>query len=583
MIMELELEPLRLPSDKERPLVIAGPCSAETEEQVMSTARNLAAKGCHIFRAGVWKPRTKPGGFEGNGEMALPWMQRVKEETGMMISTEVATPEHVEVALKYGMDILWVGARTSANPFAMQALADALQGIDIPVLVKNPVNPDLELWIGALQRLNQAGLKRLGVIHRGFSSYEKKIYRNAPMWQIPIELRRRIPGLPIICDPSHIGGRRDLIAPLCQQAMDLGFDGLIVESHCTPEKAWSDAEQQVTPDILDYILSLLVVRDHASTTEGLRFLRAQIDEIDNSLMGLLAKRFRICREIGAFKKEHNMTILQAGRYSEILEKRGAQALKYGMDILWVGARTSANPFAMQALADALQGIDIPVLVKNPVNPDLELWIGALQRLNQAGLKRLGVIHRGFSSYEKKIYRNAPMWQIPIELRRRIPGLPIICDPSHIGGRRDLIAPLCQQAMDLGFDGLIVESHCTPEKAWSDAEQQVTPDILDYILSLLVVRDHASTTEGLRFLRAQIDEIDNSLMGLLAKRFRICREIGTFKKEHNMTILQAGRYGEILEKRGAQASLCGMDANFAAQVFELIHEESVRQQLEVVNK
>ena len=270
--MELELEPLRLPSDKERPLVIAGPCSAETEEQVMSTAHSLVAKGCHIFRAGVWKPRTKPGGFEGNGEMALPWMQRVKEETGMMISTEVATPEHVEVALKYGMDILWVGARTSANPFAMQALADALQGIDIPVLVKNPVNPDLELWIGALQRLNQAGLKRLGVIHRGFSSYDKKFYRNAPMWQIPIELRRRIPGLPIICDPSHIGGRRDLIAPLCQQAMDLGFDGLIIESHCTPEKAWSDAEQQVTPDILDYILSLLVVRDHTSTTEGLRFV-----------------------------------------------------------------------------------------------------------------------------------------------------------------------------------------------------------------------------------------------------------------------------------------------------------------------
>ena len=331
MMMELELEPLRLPSDKERPLVIAGPCSAETEEQVMSTAHSLVAKGCHIFRAGVWKPRTKPGGFEGNGEMALPWMQRVKEETGMMISTEVATPEHVEVALKYGMDILWVGARTSANPFAMQALADALQGIDIPVLVKNPVNPDLELWIGALQRLNQAGLKRLGVIHRGFSSYEKKIYRNAPMWQIPIELRRRIPGLPIICDPSHIGGRRDLIAPLCQQAMDLGFDGLIVESHCTPEKAWSDAEQQVTPDILDYILSLLVVRNHASTTEGLRFLRAQIDEIDNSLMGLLSKRFRICREIGTFKKEHNMTILQASRYGEILEKRGAQASLCGMD------------------------------------------------------------------------------------------------------------------------------------------------------------------------------------------------------------------------------------------------------------
>lgn len=331
MIMELDLEPLRLPSDNVRPVVIAGPCSAETEEQVMSTARSLAGKGCHIFRAGIWKPRTKPGGFEGNGETALPWMKEVKEETGMLISTEVATPEHVELALKYGMDILWIGARTSANPFAMQALADTLQGMDIPVLVKNPVNPDLELWIGALQRLNQAGLKRLGVIHRGFSSYEKKIYRNVPMWQIPIELRRRIPGLPIICDPSHIGGRRDLIAPLCQQAMDLGFDGLIVESHCNPEKAWSDAKQQVTPDILDYILSLLVVRDHTSTTEGLRLLRAQIDEVDNSLMGLLSKRFRICREIGTFKKEHNMTVLQAGRYNEILEKRGAQASLCGMD------------------------------------------------------------------------------------------------------------------------------------------------------------------------------------------------------------------------------------------------------------
>ena len=205
--MELELEPLNLPSDNKRPsCVIAGPCSAETEEQVLKTAKELAAKGCHIFRAGVWKPRTKPGGFEGNGETALPWMKRVKEETGMLTATEVATPEHVELALKYGIDVLWVGARTSANPFAMQALADSLQGVDVPMLVKNPVNPDLELWIGALQRLNQAGIKRLGAIHRGFSSYDKKIYRNLPMWQIPIELRRRITDLPIICDPSHIGG-----------------------------------------------------------------------------------------------------------------------------------------------------------------------------------------------------------------------------------------------------------------------------------------------------------------------------------------------------------------------------------------
>lgn len=329
--MELELEPLCLPCDKKRPIVIAGPCSAETEEQVMSTARMLADKGCHIFRAGVWKPRTKPGGFEGNGEKALPWLKEVKEEIGMMISTEVATPDHVELAMRYDMDVLWVGARTSANPFAMQALADSMQGLQIPVLVKNPVNPDLELWIGGLQRLNQAGIKRLGVIHRGFSSYDKKIYRNLPMWQIPIELRRRIPGLPIICDPSHIGGRRDLIAPLCQQAMDLGFDGLIVESHCNPKEAWSDAKQQVTPDILDYILSLLVIRDDTFTTEDIRSLRAQIDELDNSLMELLAKRFRLCREIGTFKKEHNMTILQTRRYNEILEKRGTQAGLCGMN------------------------------------------------------------------------------------------------------------------------------------------------------------------------------------------------------------------------------------------------------------
>lgn len=297
----------------------------------MTTAKELAAKGCHIFRAGVWKPRTKPGGFEGNGEKALPWMKAVKEETGMLTATEVATPEHVELALKYGIDVLWVGARTTANPFAMQALADSLKGFEGPVLVKNPVNPDLELWIGALERINQAGVKRLGAIHRGFSSYDKKIYRNLPMWQIAIELHRRIPELPIICDPSHIGGRRDLIAPLCQQAMDLGLDGLIVESHCNPDEAWSDAKQQVTPDILDYILSLLVVRDEHSTTEGIRQLRAQIDELDDSLLNLLAKRFRVCREIGTYKKEHNMTVLQANRYNEILEKRGAQASLCGMD------------------------------------------------------------------------------------------------------------------------------------------------------------------------------------------------------------------------------------------------------------
>lgn len=333
--MELDLKPLNLPCDNEKLFVIAGPCSAETEEQVMTTARQLADKGCHMFRAGIWKPRTKPGGFEGNGEKALPWMQEVKKETGMLTATEVATPEHVELALKYGIDILWVGARTSANPFAMQALADSLKGVDVPVLVKNPVNPDLELWIGAMERINQAGVKRMAAIHRGFSSYDKKIYRNMPMWQIPIELRRRIPNLPIFCDPSHIGGRRELVAPLCQQAMDLGFNGLIVESHCNPDDAWSDAKQQVTPDVLDYILSLLVIRDETTTTETITQLRHQIDELDNQLMDLLSKRMRVCREIGQYKKEHNMTVLQTARYNEILDKRGAQGVLCGMDAEFV--------------------------------------------------------------------------------------------------------------------------------------------------------------------------------------------------------------------------------------------------------
>ena len=301
----------------------------------MDVARALAADGCRIFRAGVWKPRTKPGTFEGKGTIALPWLQRVKEETGMLLATEVATPEHVEQCLRHGIDLLWVGARTSANPFAMQALADALRGTDIPVLVKNPVNPDIELWMGALERLDQAGVRRLGAIHRGFSSYDKKLYRNLPQWHIPIELRRRIPELPIFCDPSHIGGKRELVAPLCQQAMDLNFDGLIVESHCNPDCAWSDASQQVTPDVLDYILNLLVIRKETQTTENLNVLRKQIDECDDNIIQELAKRMRVAREIGTYKKEHDITVLQTGRYNEILEKRGAQGEQCGMSAEFV--------------------------------------------------------------------------------------------------------------------------------------------------------------------------------------------------------------------------------------------------------
>ena len=329
--MELDLQPLALAGvPQERPIVIAGPCSAETEEQVMSTAQALAKRGTKIFRAGIWKPRTKPGGFEGIGVDGLAWMKRVKEETGMLVATEVATAKHVYECLKAGIDILWIGARTTANPFAVQEIADALKGVDIPVLIKNPVNPDLELWIGAMERINGAGLKRLAAIHRGFSSYDKKIYRNLPQWHIPIELRRRIPDLPIFCDPSHIGGKRELVAPLCQQAMDLGFDGLIIESHCNPDAAWSDASQQVTPDVLNYILDLLVIREGKQSTESLGGLRNQIDECDNQIIEVLAKRMRICREIGTFKKEHGMTILQTGRYNEILDKRGAQGALCGM-------------------------------------------------------------------------------------------------------------------------------------------------------------------------------------------------------------------------------------------------------------
>ncbi len=329
--MALELENLGLPKDSDNgPFVIAGPCSAETEEQVMTTAKELAQKGCHMFRAGVWKPRTKPGGFEGHGEPALKWMKQVKQETGMLIGTEVATPEHVQLAMNYGMDILWIGARTTANPFAMQQLADSMHGLDVPVLVKNPVNPDLELWIGALERINQAGIKKLGVIHRGFSSFDKTMYRNQPMWQIPIELRRRFPELPIFCDPSHMGGRRELIAPLSQQALDLGFDGLMIESHCDPDKAWSDAKQQLTPDVCDYVVNLLVSRDKTFTTEGIKQLRGQIDTLDNELMDLLSKRMRVCREIGQYKKEHNIQVLQTGRYNEILDKRGVQGSLSGM-------------------------------------------------------------------------------------------------------------------------------------------------------------------------------------------------------------------------------------------------------------
>lgn len=319
-----DLQPIELEGvSTSEPLVIAGPCSAETEQQVLDTATQLAANGIKIFRAGIWKPRTKPGGFEGVGAPGLEWLKKVKQETGMYTATEVATREHVNLTLEAGIDILWIGARTSANPFAMQEIADTLAEAkaDVPVLVKNPVNPDLELWIGALQRIYNAGIRRIGAIHRGFSTYGKHLYRNMPQWHIPIELRLRYPNLPIICDPSHIGGKRELVAPLAQQALDMGFNGLIVESHVTPDCAWSDAAQQITPEILNFILHTLVIRDAHQSTENLSLLRQQIDQIDNELLEVLGKRMRISREIGQYKKEHRMPVLQAERYNEVIRSR----------------------------------------------------------------------------------------------------------------------------------------------------------------------------------------------------------------------------------------------------------------------
>lgn len=305
-------------------LLISGPCSAETEEQVLAAAHELKAKGLKVFRAGIWKPRTRPNSFEGIGSEGLDWLKLVKKETGMLVSTEIANVKHVYEALKAGIDILWIGARTSVNPFAVQEIADALKGVDIPVLVKNPINPDLELWIGALERINQAGITRIGAIHRGFSSYEHTKYRNTPQWQIPIELKRRFPELPIICDPSHIGGTRELIAPISQKALDLNFDGLMIESHCNPEKAWSDAKQQITPQALEKLLHNLVKREekpeNISLTD-LEDLRFQIDQYDQDLLETLGKRMKAASAIGTYKKENNMLILQANRWDEIVNSR----------------------------------------------------------------------------------------------------------------------------------------------------------------------------------------------------------------------------------------------------------------------
>ncbi len=311
-------------TDLKRPIVIAGPCSAETSEQVMDSAIQLKSHGIQIFRAGIWKPRTRPNSFEGVGEEGLGWLQEVKQKTGMMTTTEVANAKHAELALASGVDILWLGARTTVNPFAVQEIADALKGKDVPVMVKNPMNPDLDLWIGALERLYNVGITKLVAVHRGFSAYHKTKYRNEPQWQIPIELRRRIPNLPIFCDPSHICGTRKYLSEVSQISMDLNYNGLIIESHPNPQEAWSDAEQQLTPKDLSEMLNSLVIRkakvSNKNLMDTLSELRTMIDLCDNQLLDLIEKRMAFVEQIGQHKKKHNIAVLQNKRWSQILQR-----------------------------------------------------------------------------------------------------------------------------------------------------------------------------------------------------------------------------------------------------------------------
>jgi 3-deoxy-7-phosphoheptulonate synthase len=326
MVLKLEISSMEnWLSYKSRPFIISGPCSAETEEQMIETAIHLSQiRQVSVFRAGIWKPRTRPGTFEGVGLKGLKWLRKVKEETGLLVGTEVANEKHVYEAIKYGVDLIWIGARTSVNPFTVQEIADALDGVDVMVLVKNPINPDIDLWTGAVERIASAGIKKLGAIHRGFSTYEKTNYRNQPNWQLPIELRRRIPGLPIICDPSHIAGSRDYLFEISQKAMDLNFNGLMIESHINPDSAWSDASQQITPNGLKDLLRKLVLRNPDPSDQKLLDvlgeLRQQIDIFDDHLIDLMEKRMKVAEEIGRFKKENNITILQSTRWDEIISK-----------------------------------------------------------------------------------------------------------------------------------------------------------------------------------------------------------------------------------------------------------------------
>jgi chorismate mutase len=335
--MKIESLNAWLPNSKPgSPLVIAGPCSAESIDQMLRTAHALKEiSEVSIFRAGIWKPRTRPNNFEGLGEIALPWLMEVKKQTGLKVTTEVATAKHVELCLKAGVDILWIGARTTANPFSVQEIADALKGVDIPVMIKNPINADLQLWIGALERLNLAGITKLMAIHRGFSVGEKLEFRNDPLWKIPMELKVKFPDLPLLCDPSHITGKRELIQQVCQKAMDLDYNGLIIETHPDPDKAWSDASQQVTPEKLSSIISSLSLKNENSMdksyTNQLNDLRDQIDRLDNELLHTLKMRQDVVEKIAKAKIEQNVTALQKGRFDQLMKQRMDAGMKLGLD------------------------------------------------------------------------------------------------------------------------------------------------------------------------------------------------------------------------------------------------------------
>ncbi|TAE08428.1 MAG: 3-deoxy-7-phosphoheptulonate synthase [Bacteroidetes bacterium] len=320
---------------KQRPFIISGPCSAETEEQVMQTAIQLKNTGkVHALRAGIWKPRTRPGSFEGVGTKGLPWLQQARKETGLPLAVEVATAKQVEDALHFGIDILWIGARTTVNPFSVQEVADALRGCKVPVLIKNPINPDLELWVGAVERVAKAGIEQIGLIHRGFSNYGNTDFRNAPMWHLAIEMKRRHADKPMICDPSHICGRRDILQDVAQKSIDLDFDGLIIESHIDPDNAWSDAKQQITPTVLASMIDALQWRSETSNQaeflNALSKLREQINHIDDELLQLLGQRMKIAEQIGNYKKENNITILQTNRWNEILQKAVSKGEKLNL-------------------------------------------------------------------------------------------------------------------------------------------------------------------------------------------------------------------------------------------------------------